>query len=202
MLTLVVCEPAVKGLNVTCGKLWCRFLVVDDNPLMSIENLFEDLETQFEAQLWAQRSKAYPANAFSQSNLVEIYLQDGSRQTLIAPLLGPDFIAGVTVSEPKWQFIKLSTVIKIFFEDAGVESLPKLKQSDQPIIEFLSRLPLPIEVFWQANSGGEIRAGLLVDIQNELLLLQISLAMPLIGVPIESIGLLRIESVENFDEYL
>jgi len=167
---------------------------------MSLENFFEDLETQFDAKLGAQNNSARPASAVNDCNLVEINLENGSNLTLVAPVLGFDFIAGVSLVEPKWQFIKLSTVIKIFFEYAGSADLPKLRQIDQSIIDFLNRIPLPAQIFWQVNLGNEPRGGLLIDIHNQVLMLQLSMAVPLVGVPIDRILSIQIETVENFDE--
>ena len=114
---------------------------------MDLNNLFEDLETQFEAEF---ASRAGSSSSTSQSQLtalklpptgpilVELQLNDGLKFRLIAATLGLNFIAGVEVGSSTAVAISNQCIAQIQLHPVSASKSYELKITGREFIEFCS----------------------------------------------------------------
>ena len=164
---------------------------------MNLESLFED----FEAQLAAEESKSTPADSLDATNLVRIYWQDGGFIDLVAVLLGHDFVAGMGLLSKDWRLIGFEAAERVeFCEIVGAE-IPEIRFFEGDRLNFLYRLPLPISITWSYEANGQMQRGILIDLKGECCIVEVLNNSSPIGIPLASIEVLGIDSVENFDEF-
>ncbi len=65
---------------------------------MDLDNFFEDLEAEFDAQVAAQQKLAFPPKIWPTGPVrVDLICRDSSAHSLIAATIGEDFVAGIDV---------------------------------------------------------------------------------------------------------
>jgi hypothetical protein len=169
---------------------------------MTFENLFEDLEALFEAQL----SNAAGGSGLQTKNLAIIDQLSGQKATLLAPVMGLDFIAGVPLGEDLWRIFQFSGLSRMMFSEAAVgkgsTKLPRLKEVTITMADCLAQLPLPIYLTWRQIGSEEARAGQLVQVVDSLVAIQVVGATEPGFYPLAGITEVSIRAVENFGAIL
>jgi hypothetical protein len=164
---------------------------------MNLDSIFED----FEAQLAAEDSATSPVDSLDATNMVRIYWREGGFVDLVAVLLGEDFVAGMALVSKTWQLISFESADRIEFgELVGVDA-PSMRFFEGSRLSFLERLPLPLSISWTFHQASQKQRGILIDLKGECCILEVLQQPSPIGIPLARIGILGIDSVENFDEF-
>lgn len=167
------------------------------NGQMHIEDLFEDLEAQFVAA----ESPPRGANPIEQARLLEVQLLNGERYRLVAPILGTDFVAGLTEGFAAWQLVSLASVAKLLFRAEADSQLPLLRNLNLNLAEFLASLPKPASVRWRLRGQQDLTAsGRLQTVTAKLLMLFQDSGSNPVWVPTDSLEILMIRAVDNSNE--
>lgn len=163
---------------------------------MHIEDIFEDLEAQFDASLQKNQRDVYTDNV----RAIEVQTAYHTNYELVAPIIGSEFIAGLDSLRPIWHIYPTRSVRKITLHTEVEESLPKLRSVHAKLDTFLKSLPLPCGIRWRfAGSDEYLHQGTLHSIANSLLFIYVSGSSLPIAVPILALGQLSIESVDNLN---
>ncbi|WP_296632798.1 hypothetical protein [Rhodoluna sp.] len=163
---------------------------------MNFENLFEDLEAQFAN---AHMSNASISN-FDSTNLVIVKTANSLQRELIAPIIATDFVAGLDLLVPIWHVMPFHAVRNIRFVHELTEDLPKVRQLNKTLVEFLGATPMPNPAKWRVLGAIEHqRAGQIVGLVGNLICLVDPSEGGLVAVPIQSIQELSIESVDKLN---
>lgn len=104
---------------------------------MEFSHLFEDLEAQFAAANDEPRSAEQPLDCLPAGPvLVEIMLAEGSLLKLIAPTLGIDFLAGISLETGAITAISLRTAGSITITQVRPDVSFELKKTGRELAEF------------------------------------------------------------------
>jgi hypothetical protein len=161
---------------------------------MELDKFFEDFEAQFDAEIEA----AQGGRPLRKCNLVRVFLPLGSYVDLVAAILGSDFIAGMALGGNDWRLVQLSVIDRLVFRKLNNVELPALRLVEHSANTFLEQFPLPLAISWLGQRTPSRKKGVLIGLQGECLLVEMVGAFDLIGVPLASIDILTIDSVENF----
>jgi hypothetical protein len=167
-----------------------------ENAWMNLESIFEDLEALIDAEVEASKA----VGIIDETTLIRVHWPSGGSIELVAPLLGQDFVAGMAIGANDWRLVRLDAVERISFRTIKGGQLPRIRFFDQSRQVFLERLPLPLAISWSARGEAFQSRGILADISGSCLIVQVLGSLEPIGVPLASISMLRIDSVENFGE--
>ena len=131
---------------------------------MNLEELFEDLETQFDSAL----SRSIKPQNFGLERISASIA--GNRVTLDRPVLGSNFVAGLVSGKAIWRFQPHRTLglAKISFSEK-----PELLADPQDEIELLSAsLGKRYVRYALSGEGQQIRKGRVIEILNGLILFE------------------------------
>jgi len=163
---------------------------------MHIEDIFEDLEAQFDASLQRNQRDVYTDSV----RAIQVQTANHSTKELFAPIIGSEFIAGLDSLTPIWHIYPTRSVRKITLHTEVDDSLPKLRFVPVKLDAFLKTLPLPCGIRWRFAGADEyLHQGTLHSIANNLLFVFVSGSSMPIAVPILGLGQLSIESVDNLN---
>lgn len=154
---------------------------------MNLNELFEDLETEFEAVL----SKANPARRFGLDRLSASI--SGNRITLDRPILGTNFVAGLVSGKAIWRFQPHRTLgaAKLYFNQN-----PTPETDSQNDIELLSESLVGRFVRYSLSGDGQqIRRGRVLQILNALILFEATAEVS--AVAIERLAWLEVHASDN-----
>ena len=183
-------ERMRKVVYATCRLLWITFLgysVFSNNRFMNLDKLFEDLETQFDAEL---SSTNQPQN-FGLTRLSASI--SGTRITLERPVLGSNFVAGLVSGKAIWRFQPHRTlgVAKLTFNEKvepNIDSQNDLEILTNSLIGRFVRYSL-------AGDGQQIRKGRVLKVLNALILLEAT--DEVLAVAIERLAWLEVHAGDN-----
>lgn len=163
---------------------------------MHIEDIFEDLEAQFAAASETQNRDSFTENA----RALEVSTSLLAPRELIAPILGQDFIAGLDSVAPIWHIFPMRTVHRMIFHSEIDSDLPRLRNFNIDIINFLNSVPTPCSIRWRVSGPDDfVRTGQLHTVTRSLLFIYLINTKRPIAVPIQAIEQLSIESVDNLN---
>ena len=166
------------------------------NSPVNFENLFEDLEAQFENASSPQK----PFMNFDEVNLAIVRSKNLSAYELIAPILAQDFVAGLDLFAPTWHIFPFHSVRSIKLERQPADDLPLVRQLNKNLLDFLAATPMPNPAKWRLLGANEQqRSGQIVGVVGSLLGLVDSAERNLVAVPLQSIQQLSIESVDKLN---
>jgi hypothetical protein len=157
--------------------------------------LFEDLEAQFDGYLTAGKQRG----VFERSHLMRVWHQNGQSTELAAPILGPDFVAGMALGENVFRLIRLASVMRITLIELANSGVPESRYVTVPASEFLERLPLPFSIRWQPFDDALTRAVVVLDVLGQALVVESPKADHFQLVPLAAVAHLDFIDVENFD---
>lgn len=161
---------------------------------MKIENIFEDLEAQFEAA----QNVAIPQLINEEARLAEAVDLQLVNHALVAPILGANFIAGLDKTLPIWNILPFANVRKIAFSGGNEPSLPKARATTDSLIDHLLKLKLPTAGQWQTLGESALTSANIMAVESGLIILASEVQRGVIGVPINQLAHLKILSVDNF----
>jgi hypothetical protein len=160
---------------------------------MHIEDIFEDLEAQFDAV----QEKDHQNFGYLAAKITEVKTQSFSAK-LIAPIIGVDFIAGLDLEKPTWHIFSSRFISEVSFLPAQDQTLPRVRQLEESLVAFLQHLPLPGLIRWRTMDNPDfINLGALRGITHGLLMANPAGATKQIFVPILSLAQLSIDSIES-----
>lgn len=163
---------------------------------MHIEDIFEDLEAQFDAALQKTPRDPYTENI----RALEIQTNHSIAKDLIAPIFGKEFIAGLDSVAAIWHVYPAHAIRKIVLHGEVDESLPKLKILAADLESFLRSLPMPCQIRWRlASNEDHLQTGVLHSVTQNLMFIYSPSSPRPIAVPIAALGQLSIESVDNLN---
>jgi len=166
---------------------------------MQLDNIFEDLELQFEAALESSRALA----PLEKCNFIRVRSASGLFAELVMPVLGLDFVAGMSLGANNFQVLKLAGATGLEFQELTNIGLPTLRFLEVTLSGFLAKLPLPVEIRWRtitATHPGESARGILTGVEGSIALIHELGARTPIGVPLDALFELRVISVENLSD--
>lgn len=163
---------------------------------MHIEDIFEDLEAQFDAELQKSSRDTFTDNV----RAIEVCTLNQVKRDLIAPILGDGFLAGLDVISPIWHVYPNKSLRNVVFHSEIDESLPKMRTVDIDLTTFLDSIPTPCSVRWRIHGAIEfLNSGQLHSLSGQFLFIyQVGATRP-IAVPIVALEQLVIESVDNLN---
>lgn len=163
---------------------------------MHIEDIFEDLEAQFDAASQKGMRDSFTHNI----RALEIQSTNYVTKELIAPIIGKEFLAGLDSLSPIWHIYPNRSVRKIVLHTEADESLPKLRNLALDIETFLKTIPMPCAIRWRLSANDDpINQGSLHSVSQNLMFIYTAGAPRPIAVPIAAVGQLSIESVDNLN---
>jgi len=163
------------------------------NSGMQLDDLFEDLEAQFDFEL----SRSAGTSPTADANLIRVRCLDGGQVDLVLPIIGEDFLAGMALGDDIFQLLFLESVAQVEFCHLAGLKLQKLRVIDQFAREFFDRMTLPVEMTWTQTGSFERHRGVLTGIQGGLLMIQMLGRELEIGIPMLSLTDITIASVDN-----
>ncbi|MEO0312804.1 MAG: hypothetical protein RL140_34 [Actinomycetota bacterium] len=152
---------------------------------MTIENVFEDLETQFESVLAA--NTAIPRAAEKLATTVA-----GVRITIDNPTFGSSFVAGVLGGKAIWRFQPHKTMA-VFRVIPSEEALDSTARDAGELLE--ECLPGRFIRFNLTSDGSQIRKARVLGVLNGLILFEPASAPT--GVAIERLSWLEVHASDN-----
>jgi hypothetical protein len=160
---------------------------------MQLDNIFEDLEAQFDFALESSATKS----SFETSNLARVRRHDGRTAELVHPVLGEDFIAGMVLGANAFRLYRLVTLSQLEFKTLVGLDLPAVQCTTLSTRGFLANISLPSAIAWSTLEAVEVKRGVWLDLVGELLLINMLKIDDPIGVPLTSLSDLQIDSVDN-----
>jgi hypothetical protein len=154
---------------------------------MNLDELFEDLETEFEVAL----SKVNEPQRFGLKRLSASI--SGNRITLDRPILGSNFVAGIVSGRAIWRFQPHRTLglAKLTFNE---ESEPNLDAQND--LDILSNSLIGRFVRYSLSGDGQqIRKGRVLRVLNALILFEAT--DEVLAVAIERLAWLEVHAVDN-----
>lgn len=151
---------------------------------MSIETVFEDLETQFESALATNQS--LPVTAEKLATTV-----GGVRITIDRPTLGETFVAGILGGKAIWRFQPHKTMAILRLIPS--EEIPQPVKNATELLE--ECLPGRFVRFNLTNDGSQIRKARVLGISNGIILFEPASAPT--GVAIERLAWLEVHAADN-----
>lgn len=163
---------------------------------MHIEDIFEDLEAQFDAALHKSERDSFTDNV----RALEICTVNQMKKDLIAPILGKEFLAGLDLVSPIWHVYPLRILRNIIFHSEVDESLPKLRNMGVDLETFIGTLPKPCSIRWRVQGANDfLSSGQLHSMSRQLLFIYQTGSPKPIAVPISALEQLSVESVDNLN---
>lgn len=163
---------------------------------MHIEDIFEDLEAQFDAEFNKSKRDSFTENVRA---IIVRTIQQNNKD-LIAPIMGNEFIAGLDSISPIWHIYPMRALCSITMHSEIDESLPVLKNIGVDLAAFLESLPVPSSIKWRVSGIDDfLHTGQLHSISRNLLFIYPPGAAKPIAVPISALEQLSIESVDNLN---
>lgn len=180
-----------RGFSNLCITIWKRRSSVN-NDQMHIEDIFEDLEAQFDSV--TKKDTNHPFHF--QARIIDIKTMNFSLK-LIAPIIGPDFMAGLDLEKPIWHIFSTRCISEVHFLDAQDQTLPLLRHLAEPMETFLQHIPLPGLMRWRTFDNPElVQLGAVRGTSGGFLMTHQGPEAQQICVPILSLAQLSIDSVE------
>ena len=135
---------------------------------MNLETLFDDLEAQM-----APKTDSRITNLQTLAEVRRVRLRFSSEEqfSLVAPILGDDFVAGFDEQTANWMCAAQTKVARIDFEHDDDPDLPKLRRQSATLVEFLNAMPLPAAAFI-GMSDGRSQGVVLLEATAKLLFVQ------------------------------
>lgn len=161
---------------------------------MQIDDLFEDLEAQFEAA--ENTPAAQLINGKARVALVQDL--DLAKHHLVAPVIGLDYVAGLDEKLPIWNLLSFQNVRSLSLSQGDEASLPRARVSDNLLAACLKNMKTPMAAEWKGMGDGAFRPVNIIQVSESMLVLAADNESGLIGVPICRLAHLRILSVDNF----
>ena len=170
--------------------LWITFLQsvnFSNNRFMNLDKLFEDLETQFEAELISgQQPQRFGLERLSASIA-------GHRLTLERPILGSNFVAGLVSGKAIWRFQPHRTlgVAKLTFNEKpapNIDSQDDLALLSESLIGRFVRYSL-------SGDGQQVRRGRVLQVLASLILFEAT--GEVLAVAIERLAWLEVHAGDN-----
>jgi hypothetical protein len=160
---------------------------------MQLDNIFEDLEAQFEHALESSNRESLIEGC----NFIRVRRLDSRTVELVMPLIGDDFLSGMALGSNTFELFRFAAITQVEFCRIQAQDLRLLQRASLSLSSFLFRLPSPFEMRWVSASSIEVRRGLAFEVSGDLIFLQTLGSQLTLGVPIASISELSIDSVEN-----
>jgi hypothetical protein len=154
---------------------------------MNLDDLFEDLETQFETAL-NQREQRQNLGLERLSASIA-----GNRLTLDRPILGSNFVAGLVSGKAIWRFQPHRTLglAKITFNEK-----PELATESQDDISLLAdSLGKRYVRYALAGDGQQVRKGRVLEILNGLILFESN--AEILAVAVGRLAWLEVHAADN-----
>lgn len=162
---------------------------------MNLDNLFEDLEAQFDGLLAGTK----PKTVLEGSHLMRVWHRREQITQLAAPILGFDFVAGMVLGENSFRLIRLDTVQRIALQRLPKSGVPECRLVSVSALEFMERLPLPFSVRWQTLDDCLWSVATVMDLFGQTFAVEHQKSGGHQLLPIVSIAQLELFDVENFD---
>ena len=166
-----------------------------ENAGMNLDDLFEDLEAQFDGYLAADRQRG----VFERSHLMRVWHQNGQSTEFAAPILGTDFVAGMAVGDNVFRLIRLAAVLKITLIEMPNSGVPESRSVTLCASEFLERLTLPFSVRWHPVDDEMTKSMVVLDVLGQTLVVESVQPDDFQLVPLAAVAQLEFIDVENFD---
>lgn len=163
---------------------------------MNLDDLFEDLEAQFDGYLAATN----PSGGLHRSQLMRVLHRSGQVTELAAPILGDDFAAGMALGANVFRLIRLESVLKINLIELVNSDVPHSRYVPIEAIEFLERLPLPFSIRWQPIDDKLAGSVTVLDLLGKTLLVEALHPENFQLLPLGAIAHLDLADVENFGD--
>lgn len=162
---------------------------------MNLDDVFEDLEAEFEGYLAASRPKV----VVERSHLLRVWHLREQITELAAPILGADFVAGMALGTNVFRLIRLESVLKITLLELVNSDVPHVRKIPLRATEFFDRLPLPFSVRMQTAGTGSFALFVVIDLLGEMLLVESAEDGVIQLLPLVSIAVIDLIDVDNFD---
>lgn len=107
---------------------------------MNLETLFDDLEAQLSRK---EDLRITSFQTLTDARRVRLHIGGEQQFSLVAPILGEDFVAGFDEKTANWMCAAQTQVARIDFDPADDPELPKLRRQSATLAEFLNAMPLP-----------------------------------------------------------
>ena len=164
---------------------------------MDFDPLFEDLEARFFA---SQNSSefAFSLELIKSTTSLQVLTIDGQRLTLLAPVLGQGFAAGLQSEAAIWMILPMPAIKNLRFSVDEKSTLPRLSLEEFSLLQYLERLPLPAKCLAKTIGRGSILGeSTLVGVGYDLLFLQLSHQDSIAAIPLGSLAQLSMAPVHN-----
>lgn len=163
---------------------------------MHIEDIFEDLEAQFDAAMQKSQRDSFTQNI----RALEINTITQMKKDLIAPIIGNQFLAGLDSVSPVWHVYPMRVIRNVTFHSEIDESLPKLRTLSVSLERFIDSIPKPCSIRWRVAFAEDfLHTGQLHSATSSLLFIYTIGSVRPIAVPIAALEQLIIESVDNLN---
>lgn len=162
---------------------------------MNFDHIFEDLEAQFESGRASSPSPARLSGCIS----LRVTPVIGSPEELFAPIIGSDFVGGLSANFTAWNLFPNSQVVELMPQYSGDLELPRLKEVDRDIKDLISGFAKPTEMVWHSrNDFGAPRRGMLVGFECGFLIIETPRGI--VAITAKSVTKFSLGIVDNLSE--
>lgn len=163
---------------------------------MQLDGHLEDFEAQFAFAL----SESGGVAPLIEANFVRIVCLDGVPVELIMPILGFDFVAGMLLGATAFRILPFVQIRQLTFHTLKGGTLEALRELQSDLREYLDCLSVPFEIQWTTRGDLLRQQGIVVEVLEGLLRIQVPNNEHLIVVPLVVLAELQIDSVENSND--
>ena len=128
---------------------------------MNLETLFEDIESTV---LIDNSSRNSQRQKLKSSNRIQIRTTDSSVFSVVAPVVGADFFAGLEEQLGNWVCVSFSKCGQTVFSEVVDSELPKLRFQDVKLEDFIMLNHQPVAVAFK-TANGVVEKALVADVQ-------------------------------------
>ena len=162
---------------------------------MNFDHIFEDLEAEFEST----RARGTASSVLSRCNCLRVYPLQGTPEILFAPIIGSDFVGGLSEEFAAWSLYPVSQILELVPQNDGDLELPRLRNFDRSLLDLFDSFAKPVEIVWypQAKLTAPNR-GMLADIDCGFLIVES--ARGTVAVAPGSVSKFSVAVVDNLSE--
>lgn len=132
---------------------------------MNLDAILDDLEAQLRAE--SLEEGGVPLRLDETTRVVVRQAAELSF-SLVAPILGQDFVSGFDEATASWLIIHTPQTVDLVFEKAPDPDLPKLRRRSIRLADFLLQLELPAAIQFQTTDR-QVHSATLIHVEGELL---------------------------------
>jgi hypothetical protein len=162
---------------------------------VNFDHIFEDLEAEFEST----RTRGEAPSPLLRCNSLRVYSAHVMPETLVAPIIGSDFVGGLGEEFDTWSLYPVSQILEIVPHTLGDIEMPRLRNFDRSLLELLDSFAKPIEIVcYLPSMAAAPNRGMLIGVDCGFLV--VASARGTVAIASGSVAKISVGVVDNLSE--